>query len=146
MYSNQSSESAGGLRNGPTVERSRSATMATRLGEVRVVVFTEPGASGEHVALVHGHVANQPDVPVCMRACMLRDEPGPNWDVEMQRALTLLENEERGVLVFLRQPGVFASEGPERVRNADERDYVIAADILRDLRVRSVRLMGAARH
>jgi GTP cyclohydrolase II len=142
------------------VERARTSALETHVGHLHVVVFTEPGSGCEHMAVVRGDVANAPDVPVCMRAraeaelvrqaavVQAHGERGEHasWGEDVTRVLGLLEREERGVLVLLDPARSSGGTRPGESLGADERDYVIAADILRDLRVRSVRLMGAARH
>jgi GTP cyclohydrolase II len=145
MHANHSDSISSLFRCVPTVERSSSATVSTHLGDVRVIVFAEPGSRCEHVAFVHGQVTDRPDVPVCMRArCVAEGEASEAvWQDDLSQALTVLGNEDRGVLVVLRRPSDPEAAPPAR---ADERDYVIAADILRDLRVRSVRLMGSSSH
>lgn len=145
MYTNHSGSSSSLFKSVPTVERASSATVSTHLGDVNVIVFTEPGSRCEHVAFVHGQVTDRPDVPVCMRARGMTAEERPEalWHDDLCHALSVLRNEDRGVLVLLRRSAEADPRTALSGRAADERDYVIAADILRDLRVRSVRLMGA---
>lgn len=107
-----------------TSERHESA-------DLRVVTFVEPQTGRTHLALVYGDVTNVEDVPVWVRASC---EPS----VMVARAPTLFEREVRGVLVCF-GARCEASSGPER-SGSDEHEYVVAADILRELRVRSVRL------
>lgn len=129
MYKEESAACDGDDVWSATVRQAASRLVVTEHGELRVVVFTEIGSSRTHLAIVHGRVAERAGVPIYLR----RSSAAEPSTEELARASTLLCAQERGVLVFLHSDE----------RAAAEREYVIAADILRELRVRSVRLPSA---
>lgn len=129
MYKEESPACDGDDVRSPTVRQAASRLVVTEHAELRVVAFTEIGSSHTHLAIVHGRVAAQAGVPIYLR----RSSAAEASIEELARASALLCAHERGVLVCL--------ESDERADG--EREYVIAADILRELRVRSVRLPSA---
>lgn len=141
------------------------ADLPTRFGEFQVVAFHSPGDGKEHAALVHGDVIGKSEVPVRLHSeCLTGDAFGSlRCDCRDQLELSMrqIAAQELGVILYLRQEGRgigFANkirayqlqeQGFDTIQAnellgflPDERDYEIAAHMLRALQVRSIRLMS----
>jgi len=140
------------------------ADLPTRFGDFRIVAFTNNRDGKEHVAIVHGEVVGREEVPTRLHSeCLTGDALGSlrcDCRDQLQEALLTLRRLERGLLVYLRQEGrgiglvnkirayALQDRGMDTVDanlalgfRDDERDYAIAAHMIRSLDVRSVRLM-----
>ncbi len=146
------------------VQRMASARIPTPFGEFQLCLYTNNQDGKEHLALVMGEVRDQYHVLTRLHSeCFtgdvlgsLRCDCGEQLEVAMQK----IAEAGLGVLVYLRQEGRgigllsklraynLQDDGYDTVdanlllgHRADERDYTPAGCILRDLGVRSVRLM-----
>ncbi len=146
------------------VQRMASARIPTPFGEFQLCLYTNNQDDKEHLALVMGEVRDQYHVLTRLHSeCFtgdvlgsLRCDCGEQLEVAMQK----IAEAGQGVLVYLRQEGRgigllsklraynLQDDGYDTVdanlllgHRADERDYTPAGCILRDLGVRSVRLM-----
>jgi GTP cyclohydrolase II len=141
------------------------ADLPTRFGEFDVVAFHSPADGKDHAALVLGEVAEKERVPVRLHSeCLTGDAFGSlRCDCRDQLELAMSEIQRRGtgVLLYLRQEGrgigleakikayrlqelgLDTIEANEALGfRADERDYAVAAAMLRVLKVRSILLMS----
>ncbi len=131
------------------VERGKSFTIATSIGNLQAYTFTTPFDAVQHLALVYGSIGNGRYVPTRLhRADAVADVFGGGHAI--QHSLDIFKREGCGVLVYLRDGvvGVPAQSLAQGV-SSEERRYElwhevgIGAQILRDLGVSSIRLLAS---
>ncbi|MEA3201649.1 MAG: cyclohydrolase [Thermoplasmata archaeon] len=141
------------------------AELPTRFGHFQVVAFHAPDESKEHAALVHGDITGKEDVPVRLHSECLTGDAFTSFRCDCRQQLELamekVQEMPAGAILYLRQEGrgigfankirayqlqemgLDTNEANERLGfQADERDYEVAAQMLRALGVKSVRLMS----
>ncbi len=146
------------------IERQACARIPTELGEYQLCLYTNSQDDKEHLALVLGDVAGASQVLVRIHSeCFTGDVLGSrrcDCGEQLQNAMQLIAASGAGVIVYLRQEGRgiglmdklraynLQDQGYDTVdanlalgHQVDERDYTIAALILADLGVNSVRLL-----
>jgi 3,4-dihydroxy 2-butanone 4-phosphate synthase/GTP cyclohydrolase II len=146
------------------VERRVESRIPTASGEFRLYLYTNSRDEKEHLAMVMGEVSGKRDILVRVHSeCYTGDVLGSlrcDCGEQLQSAMQSIALAGEGVMIYLRQEGRgiglldklraynLQDQGLDTVdanlalgHQADERDYTIAACILNDLGVKSVRLL-----
>jgi len=141
------------------------ANLPSRFGDFQVVAFYNNHDKKEHAAFVHGDVCGKEDVSVRLHSeCLTGDAIGSlrcDCRDQLEEALKQIGKMENGVLLYLRQEGrgigfinkikayQLQDHGYDTVEanealgfKSDERDYDIAAHMLRSLNIKSIKLMS----
>jgi GTP cyclohydrolase II/3,4-dihydroxy 2-butanone 4-phosphate synthase/GTP cyclohydrolase II len=153
------------IRHDDALERVADIGLPTRYGEFRAIGYLDVATGQQQVALVHGAVTTRPALTRLHSECLTGDVFGSTrceCGEQLAAALRAIVAEGAGVLIYLqghegRGIGLLAKlkamrlqeEGLDTVEAnlalglpVDARDYRPAARILRDIGVRSVRLLS----
>lgn len=152
------------LKQESLVEKGVEVDMPTEYGHFRLIPFRQKSTGLEHVALIKGEFKE--DEPVLVRvhsSCATGDIFGSlrcDCGEQLHKAMALIEKEGKGAIIYLNQEGrgiglmekmkayKLQEEGMDTVdaniclgHEADERDYGVGAQILREIGISKMRLL-----
>lgn len=147
------------------VEKGEEVSMPTQWGDFRFIPFRQKSNGLEHIALFKGDISS--GEPVLMRvhsSCATGDifsSKRCDCGEQLHKAMQMIEKEGRGLILYLNQEGrgiglmekikayKLQEEGLDTVEanihlghKADERDYGVGAQIIRQLGISKMRLMS----
>ncbi|MBU1921324.1 GTP cyclohydrolase II RibA, partial [bacterium] len=141
------------------------AKLPSRYGEFEIVAFSPTPDGKEHIAVVRGNLAGEKSIPVRLHSeCLTGDVMGSlrcDCRDQLEAALKYIAERDCGAVLYLRQEGrgiglvnkIKAYTLQERGRDTvdanhelgfedDERDYTIAAEMLKALGIERIRLLS----
>ena len=152
------------LRTESLVEKGVEVNLPTKEGHFRLIPFRQTSNGLEHIVLIKGNIER--DEPILVRvhsSCMTGDIFGSlrcECGEQLHFAMQIIEKEGKGIIVYLNQEGrgiglmdkikayKLQEEGLDTVdanlhlgHRADERDYGVGAQILRQIGITKMRLM-----
>ena len=146
------------------IVRDIEVKMPTKFGNFNLIAYRQTTNDQEHLALVKGTWKKGEPVMVLMHlSCVTGDIFGSlrcDCGTQLQKAMEAIEKEGKGAIVYINQEGrgigllnklhayKLQEQGRDTVEanlelgfKADERDYGVGAQILRDLNISKLRLM-----
>ncbi|MDB4534131.1 bifunctional 3,4-dihydroxy-2-butanone-4-phosphate synthase/GTP cyclohydrolase II [Vicingaceae bacterium] len=153
------------LKHETLIQEQVKIKLPTEIGEFDLVAYKQTTNDKDHLALVKGTWDKDESVLVRVHSsCMTGDIFGScrcDCGPQLQRSMEMIEKEGKGVIVYMNQEGrgiglvnklkayKLQEEGRDTVQanedlgfKADQRDYGVGAQILRDLGVSKIRLMS----
>ncbi len=152
------------LKNESLIEREVNVHMPTKLGEFEMYAYKQKTTGQEHLALVKGTWnENEPVLVRVHSSCITGDIFGScrcDCGPQLHKAMEMINKEGKGVIVYMNQEGrgigllsklkayKLQEQGKDTVEaneelgfKPDERDYGVGAQILRDLKIKKMKLM-----
>lgn len=146
------------------VKKEVSAAIPSKYGSFELSLFTTNQDDKEHLLLTFGSVHNADDILVRIHSeCMTGDILGSlrcDCGEQLQMSMSQIAIEGRGIIIYLRQEGRgiglidklrtynLQDQGKDTVdanlalgHGEDERSYEVAAEILKELQIKSIRLL-----
>ena len=137
------------------IKKISQKNIETTFGEMNLILYTDLLSSNTHIALVKGQIKEDDDVLVRVHEPLsifdfIEKENKHSWPP--LKALDLIKNEEKGVIIFLNY-----QESQNKITKAlefsdyeihngnDLRNYGIGSQILVDIGVRKMRLLASPR-
>jgi GTP cyclohydrolase II len=140
------------------------ANLPSRFGDFQVCGFVSPCDNKEHTAIIKGDIVDKEGVVTRVHSeCLTGDVMGSkrcDCRDQLLESLKIIEKEGTGVLLYLRQEGrnigltakikayALQDTGLDTIDanihlgyQPDERDYGIAVNILKNLRIKSIKLL-----
>ena len=153
------------LKHESLIQREISVQMPTKWGDFDLIAFRQKDTGQEHLALIKGQWTEEDAVMVRVHSsCLTGDIFGScrcDCGEQLQKAMELIEEEGRGVIVYMNQEGrgigllnklrayKLQEQGLDTVEanlqlgfSMDERDYGVGAQIIRDLGIKKMRLIS----
>lgn len=146
------------MRNERIIKRELSVEMDTEFGPFEVIGYTQLTTGDTHLAIKKG--TWNPDEPVLVRVHSSTETGGilgsifESYGVQLQKSLEIIADEGKGVLIYIRHSEKNTSllarlqsykeknEKPgDGTQSAEQRDFGIGAQILRDLEITKIRLI-----
>lgn len=152
------------LKHDRMIQREVEVKMPTKYGEFTLIAYKQSGTNEEHFALVKGEWENNEPILVRVHSsCITGDILGSlrcDCGDQLHNAMKMVEKEGKGVILYMMQEGrgigfmnklkayKLQEEGLDTVDanlalgfKADQRDFGIGAQILRDLNVSKMKLI-----
>ncbi|MBI1383722.1 MAG: 3,4-dihydroxy-2-butanone-4-phosphate synthase [Rhizobiales bacterium] len=134
------------------VSRLSMSEVRTAAGTAQAVVYETPFDTAQHLALVYGDIGDGEAVLTRLQRESTVEDVFNARGGALEASLKQIAREGRGVVVYLRQGAVGVAEAgklwgreghqSERSRQEQWREVGLGAQILRDLGIRSIRVLG----